>query len=291
MANRFGGYFSRSNTRDMSLPVRLLGIATGLSVHIKPHLATFGLLVTPFAFWTGSPLIYWKDYDQMVFLLRLHCAVILTRWLHECHLSVLAGYRVVMMDVCLAKYMSPYYTTAWARSFILPSWLGGKVTGFTATGSLANSLHERSASRRAPLLVRLRHILTEGGAWVQLLVVVTFLSGAALRAWKIFSPAWLSGGGESTPAMWTELLQTVVWPLHPWFPSVLACITPLRYALFPPDVPDREKLMGRPGKNGARYPKAEAKAGSWSVVGFEFTQLYTLFVGYVAVVFVASWWL
>lgn len=72
---------------------------------------------------------------------------------------------------------------------------------------------------------------------------------------------------------------------------MLGCLTPLRYALRPPSVPERDRLLGKREENGARYPTEEAKHVRWSLFEVDFVVLYTLFMGYVAAVFVGSWWL
>jgi hypothetical protein len=91
----------------MPLITRLVGFSSSVSVHIKPHAATLGMVITPLFFLTNTRLVYWQDADQMRLLLRIHCALVLTKWLHSCHLAVLAGYRTVMMDTCLSMYMAP----------------------------------------------------------------------------------------------------------------------------------------------------------------------------------------
>ncbi len=67
----------------------------------------------------------------------------------------------------------------------------------------------------------------------------------------------------------------------------LHCLTPIRYAAFPPTVPERGSLMGKRGKDGVRYAKQEARAGKWTVMEFGASQLYTLFFVWVVVLFVA----
>lgn len=289
MALRFRGYFSRTYAGKMPLMVRLLGFSNGIAIHFKVQLASLGHVITPLFMMSAMPLIYWTDHAEMVLLLRLSAAAVIAGWLHDCHIAVLAGYRNVMMDACMARYLSPYFSIAWFRSFILPASLGGKATGFTATGSIANNLHERSATRRAPLSVRLRHVLVDGGMWIHVLLITAFVGAALMRVCQIFWPAW-QRGDPVTHAMWVELLQTVAWPSKPLFPTVLACLTPLQYALFPPDVPDRDKMMGKVGKNGARYPRPETKKDrTISGLRFEYAQLHTLFVVYAAVLFIWSW--
>ena len=297
MALRFRGYLSRTYAGKMAPMVRLLGLSNGVAIHLRVQFGTLSHIITPLFMASAMPLVFWTSHAEMVLLLRLNAAVAIAGWIHDCHVAILAGYRNVMMDACMSKYLSPYFSIAWFRSFILPASLGGKVTGFTATGSISNNLHERSASRRAPLAVRIRHALVDGGMWMHVLIITSLVGAALFRCYQIFSPAWRQQQHEGdnmkpviTQAMWIELLQTVAWPSKPLFPTILACLTPLHYALFPPDVADRNKLMGKPGKNGARYPRPETrKDRTIKGLRFEYAQLQNLIVLYAAVLFVWSW--
>jgi hypothetical protein len=89
-----------------------------------------------------------------------------------------------------------------------------------------------------------------------------------------------------------ELIRDVLWPHPAWFVSSLACYTPIKYAIMPPDVPVREELMGERDEKGARYPLPSSKEGKFSRVNVDFGQLYPCFVvPYAAFLFVASWWI
>jgi hypothetical protein len=107
MALRFKGYLFNSVTKHMPLSVRLVGASMGLDVHIKPQLTAISYIITPFMFWTGTYLVYWHDMEEMRLLLRIHCGIVLSRWLHECHTAVMAGYRASVMDVCTLRFMTP----------------------------------------------------------------------------------------------------------------------------------------------------------------------------------------
>jgi hypothetical protein len=124
----------------------------------------------------------------------------------------------------------------------------------------------------------------ECGVWVHIAVVVLFLAGALVRVRQV------RGQYEGREAF-VEMLRAVAWPSHPWFPTVLACLTPINYAVWPPSVPERERLMGVPGKNGVRYARAEAKKQSWSLCEVGFPQMLFVFVVAVGGLFVASWWI
>lgn len=300
MATNFSFYLPSRLTKLMPSAVRALGLSNGIFVHLKSQLITLNLLFTPLTFLTATPLIYTSPdsnppsptstttHTPFPLLLRIHCLIVLTRWLHDLHRGLsLAGYRTVMVDFAASKWMAPYFTLAWLRSFILPARLGGRVEGFTATGSMGNCVRERDVNKRAPLRQRLRYVVVDCGAWVHVAVVVAFAVGAGMRVWQVVAR---HGAGEGHE-MWVEMLKAVAWPSHTWVPTVLACWTPIRYAVWPPSVPERERLMGPAGKNGVRYAREEARRVRWSGWQVGFPEMYTGFTVAVGGLFVASWWL
>ena len=177
MATNFRFYFFPSLTKRMPTAVRGLGLSNGTFVHIRAQLTTLSLILTPLAFFTSTPLMYTSSSEQFTLLLRIHCLIIIFRFLHDLHRGVMAGCRTVLLDSASARWMAPYFTVAWLRSFILPERLGGRVEGFTATGSIANKMNERDKDRRAPLGKRLRYLVVDCGVWVHIAVVAFFLVG------------------------------------------------------------------------------------------------------------------
>lgn len=102
----FKGYLSSKLTKRMTLAAKLVGFSSGINVHAKAQLATVFMLLTPFVFLTGTHLMYWRDEAEMKLLLRLYCVIVLTRYLHDCHIGVMAGYRVAVMETGMMRYMS-----------------------------------------------------------------------------------------------------------------------------------------------------------------------------------------
>lgn len=86
---------------------RFVQIAQGLNTHIKTTLTMLNLVLLCLVFLTGMPLAHWQDDEQMRFLLRTDAAIVLLRWVHELHYSILAGYRSALNETCKAIYLSP----------------------------------------------------------------------------------------------------------------------------------------------------------------------------------------
>lgn len=104
-ANKVGFYGTQ--TKRMKPFQKWVQTAQGLNIHIKTPVTILNLVLLCLVFLTDMPLVHWKDDEQMRFLLRMDCAVVLLRWLHELHYSLLAGYRSTLNETCKAIYLSP----------------------------------------------------------------------------------------------------------------------------------------------------------------------------------------
>jgi hypothetical protein len=101
----------------------------------------------------------------------------------------------------------------------------------------------------------------------------------------------LNNYGGDRRALWVNILVTAAWPPIPWFQQISACLTPLQYAIFPPDVPDREAFLDRDPVTGVAYPTAKAKEEQWSIWEARYSQLYSLVVPFVICVLISTWWI
>ncbi|KAH7382529.1 nucleotide-diphospho-sugar transferase [Phaeosphaeria sp. MPI-PUGE-AT-0046c] len=281
----FGFYLDGSKTGRLTKAQRAMGLFYATGTMVIPVLTTINQICTPIRFALGNPLAIFFDTNELCLLLRLQCAVVISRWLHELHFAVFVGYRAAVKDPSFSMWMSPYYTISIIRSFFLPSWLGGTKPGFTPTGSIHNALHERSAQNRGQFHRRLHHGLFECGMWFHLssIVVVglimTYRTQAILQQYQ---HGW-------DMASITEMLRQVAWPAPGWLQPMLANMVPLAYIMFPPNVPDRNSLLGVREKSGARYPLKEYKKERSRLRTVDYPLLYTLLVGYSMVVLLWSY--
>jgi hypothetical protein len=119
-------------------------------------------------------------------------------------------------------------------------------------------------------------------------VVIAFLCvfGAASRLLRS-----LDKNAGSLHDLWVDLLGSVASPPLPWFDLVIACITPLQYILFPPDVPEREESLERDPSTGIAYPKAKAKQATWTMKEIRYVQLHSLTILYAGCVFIGTYWI
>lgn len=173
------------------------------------------------------------------------------------------------------------------------------MAAFVPTGSLTNSIHERNARRRAPLLTRIHHIIVHNGVWFHCFVALGFPIIASYRAFRVVQSHKLFGTYEAAftldgePAtMWMDLLRTVAWPTPSWVLTHLSMMIPLWYTISPPTVPDRDDLLTEPDIDGARYPKQEFRDTQYNFwTELRSSQLYHATLLYAFFVFVASWWM
>jgi hypothetical protein len=96
---------------------------------------------------------------------------------------------------------------------------------------------------------------------------------------------------QATEDTLVGILTHAGWPPVLWLSCILSCWTPIGYAIFPPDCPDREDLLDRDSKTGVAYPKETSKRietgwGAWAhEIHYSSITMYTL------VIFVWSFYL
>lgn len=123
---------------------------------------------------------------------------------------------------------------AYVRSFILPTKLGGRKTGFTSTGSIASAMEERSKENRVSLPRRLWIIVVHQLAWVHLLFILAILAGVILTLLRCFLPdglerirsAYIIGNATSTHDKLIYLITRLGWPPLFWLQATVSAMTP-----------------------------------------------------------------
>ncbi|PVI03409.1 glycosyltransferase family 2 protein [Periconia macrospinosa] len=278
----FDFYLNSSKTDQLTVSQRFLGFTIAFSTMIYPILVATNQICAPIRFVLGTPLAYFHTTGELRMLLRLQCAMFLLKWLQELHLSVFVGYRAAVQESCFATWMSPYFALSTIRSFFLPKWLGGTTPGFTSTGSISNTLHERSAHRRASLRDRLHDGLFECSMWFHAVLIAALAMSVAFRSRIVLQHFPIHDTWNTTNMI--EILRQVAWPAPFWLKSIFANLTPLLYLISPPNVPERDKLLGNREKSGARYPLQEFRKvrSTWAV---DNTLFHYILILYTAVVF------
>ena len=169
------------------------------------------------------------------------------------------------------------------RSFLLPQWLGGKFATFSSSGSIDSVINERDARTRAPLVRRLKVILLNGGVWIHALYVLFTLGSAAASIARAFTTT-----SDTYQDRLFYILTHAGWPPLVWLVASVGCMVPIKYAVSPPAMPDREDLLRRDKETGIAHPTEEAKRVRWGKIDYLHEGFYVVVTVYTAVLFFGS---
>ena len=176
------------------------------------------------------------------------------------------------------------HAVAIVRSFLLPRWLGGKLATFSSSGSIDSVINERDARTRAPLMRRVKAILWHGGVFIHVLYVCFCVGAATSSTVRAFT---------TTKDNWQDrlfyMLTHAAWPPLVWLVASVACTVPIKYALFPPTMPDHEGLMRTEMDTGVAYPSNSAKQAKWGKTNLLHEGFYALISIYTTFLFIGSW--
>ncbi len=179
-------------------------------------------------------------------------------------------------------WISIFHAETVIRSFILPKWLGGRDMAFSSSGSIKSDLNERDPKLRTPLMRRLKVILWDCKVWIHLAYII----------YVLVAVCWSTIRGFESTTTWKELgvyqLTHAFWPPLLWLVSLAGCWTPIKYAIWPPTMPDREELLDRDEKTGVTRPKEEWKKQRYGACSFWREVQYSGVTIFTAVIFFGS---
>lgn len=270
-----------SLARKMSFFARLSAFVFAIDAFFKIFLL-IALLTIPIVLISGGQLVAYTSNEQLRWQTRLSFASLLLARLNEYITYLPSGYRLAQRDMGSQMWMAPYHSIAIIRGILLPSWLGGTKMAFSSSGSIKSELNERDARLRAPLFQRLKVIIWDCNAYLHLLYVIFAITAVILSTVK---------GITSTSSLHDLLLYLLThafWPPVLWLLCVTACCVPLRYAIWPPTMPDREQLLDRDPKTGLAQPKEAWKKTRYSKKTFWHETQYTCVTIFTGVIFFGS---
>lgn len=267
--------------RGMSFRQRLSGFLFPFDNLVRMFVA-IAVLAIPVGLVSGKTLVLYTHTTQMNWQLRLCFMSFMLGRIAEYVTFLPSGYRLSRRDFDASLWMLPYNGMTIVQSFILPKWLGGKPMAFSPTGSLTSELNERDASRRAPLLKRLKVVIWDCKAYIHLTFVLFTISAVIVALSRVGS---VTGNAE---AKYHYILTHIAWPPMLWILSAVAFSVPLRYAIWPPTVPDRDDLLDRDGDTFVAHPKAQSKEPQWSNLTLFHEGIYSLITIYVLLAFLAT---
>ncbi|CAK7207284.1 hypothetical protein SEUCBS139899_010094 [Sporothrix eucalyptigena] len=268
--------------RFMTFPQRFSGFLYSF-LSLYSILFSISLFAIPVILVMGHTLIAYQTENQLRWLIRLCFIALITTRINEIFLFLPAGYHTGQRGSRYQLWMSPYISLCLIRSFILPKWLGGQTQAFQPTGSLGSALNERNPKLRRNVFIRLWTILFNYNALYHLAFVYLTLAGVSISTYRCIS---VNSGNVHDILMC--LVTHAFWPPMTFLFLCTSLWTPVSYAIFPPNVPDREQLLVRDPATGVAHPTETSKtiAFGGQAAWFEFE--YTLSTLYTCLVFVAS---
>ena len=270
-----------NDIQGMAFRQRLSGFLFPFDNLVRMFVAV-AVLAIPIGLLSGKVLVLYTHENQINWQIRLCFIAFISGRLAEFITYLPSGYRHSRRDFQASLWMLPYNTITIVQSFILPKWLGGKPMAFSPTGSLTSELNERDAAHRAPLWKRLKVIIWDCKAYIHLTFVIFTLVAVIVA----FSRALSLKGDVSTK--YRYILTHICWPPMLWILSAAAFSVPLRYAIWPPTVPDRDDLLQRDPNTFVAHPKPESKVPQWSKLTLFHEGIYTLITIYVTLAFAAT---
>lgn len=268
--------------KHMSLFQRLSGFVYTISSLFTVFL-TASLLTMPIVLISGGTLIAYATNDQLRLLARLCFVALMANRLNEWVMTLPAGYRLSQRDAGAMMWMAPYHALTIIRSFLLPSFLGGKTAAFSSSGSQQSELNERDPVHRAGLFRRLRVIILGSGVYMHVFYIAFAVSAVIVSTVRGIQ---INKGSVEQTLLF--MLTHACWPPLLWLIALCSCWAPVHYTIWPPNMPDREELLDRDPKTGIAYPKASAKQLKWGKKNMLHEFLYFLLTAYTTVLFVGS---
>ena len=247
------------------------------------------ILTIPIVLMSGGNLVPFTSINQLRWLIRSCWLAMALNRVSELFSFLPAGYRSGQRENRAMIWMAPFHAFSIARTFFLPSWLGGKVAVFTSSGSQKADLNERDKELRAPLWRRLKVTLWDCQCYFHLLYIGFVIASIILSTIWIFDNP--NGWYGDMRTLLIGLLTHIGWPPVLWLVCVVSCSQPITYALFPPSMPKREDLLDRDPKTGVAHPTESAKTqkNSWTTTLHEIQ--YTLLTLYTTGILVMSFFI
>lgn len=243
---------------------------------------TLSLFALPVVLLSGNALVAYANYEQLRWLIRACFLALVINRICELAMFLPSGYTTGQRGARAQIWMAPYITVSIIRAFVLPSWLGGQKQAFKPTGSLKSELNERNAVIRAGVWRRFSVIAVNYMAGYHLLYVYLVLAAVTLTTMRCVF------GYPDPQGKLICLLTHAFWPPIAWIITISAFWTPISYALNPPTVPDRERLLQRDDKTEVAHPTKKSKKIAFRGQTAMFELEYFISTAFTTLVFVAT---
>lgn len=263
------------------------------------------MLSSPVVLISGGNLVPFSNYAQLRLLIRIFFLSHILNRINEVIAYLPSGYFAGQRDARAVMWMAicefllpviyntiltsspplPVQSMCIIQTFVLPTWLGGKVAVFTSSGSQKAELNERDPVLRAPLWRRLRFAIWDCSCYIHIAFILFALASVGLSTY------WNIHNHTTTKDILIALLTHAGWPPLIWLTSVLSCWAPIAYAIWPPDCPDRQDLLERDPKTNVAYPKESSKSIRFGWATWIHEVLHSILTIYTCGLLVISFWI
>lgn len=270
--------------KGMSFFARLSAFVFAVDAFFKIFIL-IALLTIPIVLLSGGQLVAYTTNTELRWQIRLCFISLVLARTNEYITYRPSGYRLAKRDSAAQLWMAPFHALTIIRSFLLPSWLGGKAMAFSSSGSIKSELNERDPKARAPLFRRLKVILWDCNVYLHVLYILLIVGAVS------YSTATGIMKSANTNTLLVYLLTHAFWPPMLWVLCITACCEPISYAIWPPNMPDREDLLVRDPKTNVARPKKEWTEQRYGKRSFLHEVQYSGVTAFTAVVFFGAFWI
>ncbi|KAF8847932.1 hypothetical protein BDZ45DRAFT_778103 [Acephala macrosclerotiorum] len=268
--------------KGMGFFARLSAFVFAIDAFFKIFLVV-ALLTIPIVLISGGQLVAYTTLTQLRWQIRLGFANLILTRINEWVTYLPSGYRLAQRDIGAQMWMAPYHAMTIIRSFILPTWLGGKAMAFSSSGSIKSDLDERNPKNRAPLFRRLKVMLWDCDLYMHLLYVIFVITAVTYSTVR-----GILENRDHMNKVWMYLLTHAFWPPMLWMIALTACCEPIRYTIWPPTMPDREELLDRDPDTQIARPKPHWIKQRYSKRTFWHELQYSGVTAFTAVIFAGA---
>lgn len=131
---------------------------------------------------------------------------------------------------------------------------------------------------------RIKAIWWHGGVYIHILYVMFCVAAVTSSMVRAFTTT-----PDTYQARLFYILTHAAWPPMVWLVACCACTIPIKYAVFPPNMPDNEDLMLREKDTGVAHPTTGARRARWGKSNLLHEGFYALVTAYTTAIFVGSW--
>lgn len=235
--------------RNRSIGKRL-PLALGLFAYVSAAVVcTFAMFFIPAILVSGRPFIA-STISQLRKLLISSALQILVTWINGLISSEAVGFRASIWPPYRHPFLAPLQSIGFLESVFAVQ------RNFTPSGSMLDGQPERRSRAPKSFVRRMKIFLGQFSSWLQLLVIMSSIFGAAHNIKTVLSL------DISPQHRWQRFLVGIAWPsvfVH-WILFIVECWKPLSYAIFRPNKSAREGYLDRDPETKVAYPSDMAKS-------------------------------